>query len=58
MVHSKLRPQSCWPFAVTYSFLQFGRAKAVPLATPAKYLRVIGQHELSTWLHVTCYIGA
>ena len=45
--------RSPWP-----SFLQFGRVKAVPLATPAKYLCVIGQHELSTWLHVTCYIGA
>jgi len=39
------------------SFLQFGRAKAVPLATPAKYLLVIGECELSTLLH-TCYIVA
>jgi len=30
--------RSPWP-----SFLQFGRAKVVPLATPAKYSRVIGR---------------
>jgi len=44
--------RSPWP-----RFLQFGRAKAVPLATPAKYSRVIGQQE-NSYISYIVYIAA
>jgi len=45
IIDSRLRPQLCCHLANCIEM--FGRAKAVPLATPAKCLNVIGRDDIS-----------